>query len=411
MKSRIENDFTFIVDEHHYICPCFIAEFLSPKVSHHREFDGTKNELIIETKDCEHDFESILSLGCGSQLSLKDLNHSFCLSIAKELWNWELYFCLYDMINDNVPICTFCKEFGDCEMFENLPDRAIEFISSHFFEIESSFIDIFSISNLSQILSHPSLQLSNEDSLYTLIRNHFESNPHYIELLCYIRFEFLSIDSIQNFISWSCEHFNEFEDSFSQELWTSICGRLCLSISSKCVERRYSIRELKFSPTSASSLDGIIGYLTKKHGGNVHDQGIIEVSSSTANGSLLGKNAANLLSHDYFHSMNVSNQWLCYDFKTLKVRPTHYSVHTYHGNLHLRFWVLEGSMDGSKWTELDQRNNNATTNDEHPIGTFTVSNVYECRFIRLRQTGKNARGDDYFLLFAFEIFGYLTNSD
>jgi hypothetical protein len=38
------------------------------------------------------------------------------------------------------------------------------------------------------------------------------------------------------------------------------------------------------------------------------------------------------------------------------------------------------------------------------IATFsTASNFY--RFIRLRQTGKNARGDDYLILRAFEVFG------
>jgi hypothetical protein len=43
----------------------------------------------------------------------------------------------------------------------------------------------------------------------------------------------------------------------------------------------------------------------------------------------------------------------------------------------------------------------------HPIGIFTVSQSDKSRFIRLRQTGKNARGDDYLILYAFELFGQL----
>jgi hypothetical protein len=51
IKSRIENDVTFIVGEHHYNCSCFIAEFLSARVSHLRSNDVTQNEFMIEMKD------------------------------------------------------------------------------------------------------------------------------------------------------------------------------------------------------------------------------------------------------------------------------------------------------------------------------------------------------------------------
>jgi hypothetical protein len=41
----------------------------------------------------------------------------------------------------------------------------------------------------------------------------------------------------------------------------------------------------------------------------------------------------------------------------------------------------------------------------HLIGIFTVSQSDESRFIRLRQIGKNAMGDDCLILHAFELFG------
>jgi hypothetical protein len=64
-------------------------------------------------------------------------------------------------------------------------------------------------------------------------------------------------------------------------------------------------------------------------------------------------------------------------------------------------------MDGSSWITLDEQKNNSTTNSAHPIGTFAVSHSEECRFVRLRQTGKNAAGKDHLTIFAFEIFGGL----
>jgi hypothetical protein len=133
----------------------------------------------------------------------------------------------------------------------------------------------------------------------------------------------------------------------------------------------------------------------------------VNVSGSTIYGSFVAKNAVDLLSNSYFESQNESNQWLCYDFKDRKVRPTHYSIHAHSNNWWLRSWIFEGSMDGSTWTELDSHTNDGSTNSNHPIGTFSISNHFEFRFVRLRQTGVCAQGNDYLILFAMEIFGDL----
>jgi hypothetical protein len=83
-------------------------------------------------------------------------------------------------------------------------------------------------------------------------------------------------------------------------------------------------------------------------------------------------------------------------------------MHAHSNSYYLRSWVLEGSVDGSSWVCLAEQKDNATTHSEHPIGTFAVSGSSKYRFLRLRQTGKNYRGDDLLILFAFEIFGQLS---
>jgi hypothetical protein len=143
----------------------------------------------------------------------------------------------------------------------------------------------------------------------------------------------------------------------------------------------------------------------------VHDRGIVDISAkSVYSSSYLGRNAADLQSTTLFQSLDEPDQWLCYDFKNRRVMPTHYSIHGY-SNHYLRSWTFEGSVDGSSWFSLDDQKGNSTTNSNHPIGTFSVVKSAECRFIRLRQTGKNACGNDYLLLYAFEIFGQLFESD
>jgi hypothetical protein len=129
--------------------------------------------------------------------------------------------------------------------------------------------------------------LDNEDSLYTFICSHFESHPPYLELLDFIRFEFLTCEAIQNFISWSFEHFDEMTILFS--LWKSLSERLSQEVNPNTISR-YLGRTFCFQ--SNSPLNGIIAYLSSSHGGNVSDRGIVSISASTVHSTYAAKNAA-----------------------------------------------------------------------------------------------------------------------
>jgi hypothetical protein len=91
----MDNDFTFIVGEHRYRCPWFIADFVSPKVGRLHTADVTVNELGTESEDLKNEFKMIVSLGFGCTVSVPRENQSFLLSIARELCNWRLYFLIH----------------------------------------------------------------------------------------------------------------------------------------------------------------------------------------------------------------------------------------------------------------------------------------------------------------------------
>jgi hypothetical protein len=139
--------------------------------------------------------------------------------------------------------------------------------------------------------------------------------------------------------------------------------------------QRYRVGSLHFVPEFNTPFSGIIPYLTSEHGGNVHDQQIVNVFGSSVNGSQEAKHAVDFLSSSHFCSINEPNQWLCYDFKNRKVRPTHYSIQPHSDNWY--GWIFEGSLDGSTWTELDGHTDDQTMNSNHPIGIFTVSTQCE----------------------------------
>jgi hypothetical protein len=258
---------------------------------------------------------------------------------------------------------------------------------------------------LSQILSNPSLQLENEDLLYELIQDQLDSRTEWSELLCHIRFGFLSTKSVEHFISWSHDHFCEFEELFCLDLWIALCRRLSRSVATKPAHERYRPGQL-FPPPCDGSLEGIIAHLTQRHGGNVRERGIVSVSGSSLRESYYPRRAVELHKTTDFDSTNTPNQLLCYDFKNRKVQPAHYSISA-DGNYHLRSWIFEGSLDGSNWDELDRRENDSTTNSDHRTGSFAVSVRDKYRYLRLRQTGMNANGNDYLTICAFEVFGRL----
>jgi hypothetical protein len=69
--------------------------------------------------------------------------------------------------------------------------------------------------------------------------------------------------------------------------------------------------------------------------------------------------------------------------------------------------VLEGSIEGWSWTELDRRTNNGDLNNSHAIHSFSIAKSVEYRFIRLRQTGKNHESNDILAFYHLDVFGSL----
>jgi hypothetical protein len=70
-------------------------------------------------------------------------------------------------------------------------------------------------------------------------------------------------------------------------------------------------------------------------------------------------------------------------------------------------WVVEISLDGEAWTEIDRKRNNMDFKAGCGPASFDVSKSAECRFIRLTQRGKRHCRDDYLVINSFEVFGDL----
>jgi hypothetical protein len=262
---------------------------------------------------------------------------------------------------------------------------------------------------LCQVLERPSLQRETEDWLFEFATSQFESKPSFLCLLDFVRFEYRTKPAIDAFIMWTLDHFGTFE--LTNSLWRAITRRLSATANNSLPSpRRY--RKLRYSgtisPRDGFPLDGIIAHLARFYDGNVHERGVVNVSTSSAHSSGFdGRKAVEFDQQAYFQSGQPTNQWLCYDFKDRRIELTGYSIAAF-PNYYLGSWVVEGSEDGSEWVALDERNNNDEANSGHPIATFTLDPGVPSRYIRLRQTGKAANDSDYLILFGFEVFGLIT---
>jgi hypothetical protein len=107
--------------------------------------------------------------------------------------------------------------------------------------------------------------------------------------------------------------------------------------------------------------------------------------------------------------VDAPDQWICPDFKTMVIEPTHYSIcsHSVTNYVHLKNWVIEASIDWNSWAELDRHDNNNHLNGSNAAATFPISHSASVRTIRLRQTCQNHRGSNSLDMTALEVFGSL----
>jgi hypothetical protein len=191
------------------------------------------------------------------------------------------------------------------------------------------------------------------------------------------------------------EYYKRAEDTTNQ---ASAASRTADAIPD-WVKVQYGIAQMK----KDKSLEGILSQMTEKQSGNVQVTVKVTITSKSVSDDPMYalQNVADLSSDSEFWSKNEPGQWVCWDFGTLTVHPTHYTLKT--GSL--KSWILEGSADGNRWTMIDQQTDNQELKDAK-IASFAISKPADFRFIRLTQVGKNRTGGAILRLTAVEFFGF-----
>jgi hypothetical protein len=407
--------FEIIFGEKRVECNRFQAAFMSKVIERTLCSDNTINEYeVIGYEGSFEVIEAVSRLMKGFSIVIDDNN---CLSLRKlallldndELGSRTIGFELAKEVS-TVSNCVSrlrMKAESNCDFEDEL-----EFIASHFYEIESCELEKLkelSADILELVLSSGNLCLNDEDSLVEFISSLGSEGSH---LYPYVECRFLSLKGIDTFLS--CVSFGEVNSS----IWESICRRLRCEVENRDlnVKRFRSGSVAVFRYHEGGEFEGILHHLTKECGGNVHKKGTVNITCSSNAPSSPCNKFWKVADHEwshYWHSQNYPDSWICFDLKDKQISLQHYTLKsTGNGCRYFIQWEIEGSKDGNTWKNLDNRNT------KEMGGNFIVK-TYACwnaspseffRFIRMRQTGKNSSNNDHLLLCNIEFFGELKSS-
>ena len=407
--DKFEKDFSFIVNGKIYKTNSYVANILSPNVS--KMFDEKLNVSYYEINlNCKGNFNRIIEYGEMKPISIRKDESQYFRSIMKLLGN-------------NEEVIRFSKEIEGSITYENVVQRIevkksldldfneeIAFISSNFHNFHMKFpneISKLDIHTIEQIITNEKLKLLNEEELFNVILELYQQSKEYSTLFSFVIFMNLPTKSIQEFnIHFDINDINQF-------IWEKIRSRLEQDISNESIEtykklhqellnHRYFIKKYK---------NNMIQYLSEQCHGNVHNQNIVHITtSSIINEKYNVENIVEQNDDNFFATQNENDPWIQFDFKERYILLESYTLKTNDVSEycdHLKNWVLEVSNDDQNYTEIDRHEICSVLNGRLKRGTFKVSCPTPQRYVRLKQIGPNWGGNNQLVLNQIEFSGFL----
>jgi hypothetical protein len=116
----------------------------------------------------------------------------------------------------------------------------MSFVALHFFEMSSLSLESLSYDVLRGVVCHRELKLTNEDSVFELLSKRIRASgdDRFIDLLEFVRFEFLSLYCFKGYFDLVSTHFSQFNVSH----WNALRCRLLLNSRSegdRCAHRSF----------------------------------------------------------------------------------------------------------------------------------------------------------------------------
>lgn len=438
-----ENNFTFYVDGKPYKTNRFIADLLSPYVRQLHYTDKSIDEFYINIKEEtaqnnqseatkkreeEDFFLDFLKLASFEDIKIDLKRQQRFMNYFYALGNFDEFYLIqpdfFEEINednaiDRLILLTNNKNIrltSNLRLTESI-NNIITFISSHFESIDKEKMKQLHPNIIESIISNKSLKLQEEDTLLGFILEMYEKDRTTSPLFEYVLFNNVSKDMIETFLQ-------EFDiNDINNGIWKSFSKGIfsaSLNDTSRYTEDRLA---MVFEHDRGKEFEGIMKYLTNETGGNIHDNGTIEITSNSICNNSISNHPKNLVDYQnassYYHSADKEGHaYIRFDFRDKLVNLSSYTIKSNNNGTsstswNLKSWVMEVSNDCQKWEEVDRHENDSTLNGANIIHTFDIqkpsNNFY--RYVQLRQTGDSwsSPNDKRFWFYLIEFYGKLKN--
>ncbi|KAK8842714.1 hypothetical protein M9Y10_025575 [Tritrichomonas musculus] len=428
--QRYEKNFTFIVNGKVYETTRIIADLLSPFIRNLHFIDETINEFSFNTKietnpnDNTDYFSDFLALSKFEIVYIDAKHRQYYSEYFNHLGNYNEYFRLHPIITDEITTKDAIDQLISITEYTNINPETKEFfdkkirslvksVAVNFECIDKRKLRSLSYDIIEEIISSESLKLHEEDTLLQFVIELYENNHNNASLFEYIIFQNVSDDTFKNFIT-------KFEiNDVNEGIWKSVCHRLLSPKTKKTessfIQNRYLENIREFEYIKGYEFQGIMRYLTQKTGGNIHDNGTIEITTNSfSKANYQPKNLVDYDKDNYYHSNDDIMANIYFDFKEKSVQLVNYTIKSYSQESytgHLRSWTIEVSDNGKDWLEIDRHEDDDSLNGPNRIVTFNVKNTNNAfhRFVRLHQTGNNWNGNgrNFIYFYNIEFYGKL----
>lgn len=386
-----------------------------------------KHEYFVISKVKDTTFSSFLKYFVENQvpdfditniLEFHDLNEEF--GILEDYLSLERSIFLLNIsyLTENKPKSMIDTSSIEAKISENLD----EYITN--FSKEMAHIQFNSLYN---IFFNPRKKLENHDNayefiiqnekLYSLIPS-LDAN----KMKKYQRESIFRRDEHFGFLTSNFETYILKLEQENEELKSklkNISEEMDKSIEKQEVIKSVDINKItiEFDGKKENRFNGLIRYLTninKEKDKKFSINDIIKVEASSINDNFyIPENVLQLDKECYFHSKNIENSYIIFNFGKFKLLLTHYSISSrkFHGNSELRNWKIQGSNDHQTWKTLDKVEQDKSLVGLGASNTFEVklNKDKECfQYIKLKITDVNNYGSYYLIFQSIEFFGTLT---
>lgn len=409
-----DNDFMFIVNGKEFKTSRILSDILSPKISQIHSIDPTFNEFIITTHN-QGDFTNILKLLTFQSTEIPISEIPFIAEIIELFENTSIDIPNQDQVT-NVTLDNVFDLLKHQERYKFFYSKSIQnlidFISTNFYEISEKQEDEMtqlSLDTLIRIINNSKLLLKTESQLLKFVNKLYMKDRDASVLYEFVQFAKIDSESLEEFLS-------VFDiNDITIETWEQLKEKLRGNLN-KTSSQRYKEKEkvgIEFKYDSNQHFNGIFHNFGKNSNGIIsNDVNITSSSAGTDYRQPTNVVLYNNSSRDSFYSINMPDQWICFELKNHQLIPSCYEILSSpfpKGNYHPKSWVIEASNDGNNWTIIDEQNNCSCLNDKSVIHCFPIKTKdnKSFRYFRFHSTGENWRNDNIIMFHSIEFYGSL----